>query len=405
VSLNVCCTKAHPFHHNVGHSLPLTILHVQQFQQQTTRHAYPEPCLVLFLDVSSTRSFTALHKQLVRYVCLDHLRVLGVFQYYFTGNGGQQRFVATSPAYSFCNDMPRHTNQHKMFSNSEENSSRTQDYCIRAERSTYEWSPSSINHSSLYIPTPLARSSSELYRDAQQFCHSWSESDTNSVDSIRSNSTQWSSDGLRVSPLSSPPPIMDNLLLTSSTNSPVYSVAAGPPLVQPTRVYDMSYISSPSLSPAMVPRDTSPQIAPSHSRRASVNGSAEGKKCSHCNATSTPLWRREPTTLKPLCNACGLYLQQRHRHRPKELIDADQDDDESEEEDQNYNGPECSHCHTHTTSVWRRSKSGAQVCNACGVYARLRGKDRPMSLKRKKIKPRTKHASISASMSPAVTRS
>ena len=331
--------------------------------------------------------------------------MLGVFQYYFTDNGGQQRFVATNPAYSFCNDMPRHTNQHKMFSNSEENSSRTQDYWIRAERSTYGWSPSSVIHSSLYILNPLARSSSELYQDAQQFCHPWSESDTKSVDSIRSNSTQWSSDDLRVSPLSSPPPIMDNLLLASSTNSPVYSVAAGPPLVQPTRAYDMSSISSPSLSPAMMPRDTSPHIVSSHSRRASVNGSGDGKKCSHCNATSTPLWRREPSTLKPLCNACGLYLQQRHRHRPKELIDADQDDDESEEEDQNYNGPECSHCHTHTTSVWRRSKSGAQVCNACGVYARLRGKDRPMSLKRKKIKPRTKHASISASMSPAGTQS
>jgi len=410
VSLNV--TQTHPFRHNVGHSLSLTIIHVQQFQQQTTRRAHPESRLVFFLGVSSARSLTILYKRLVRYVYLDHLRRSGLFSYYFADNGGQHRFVATNPAYSFCNDMPRHTNQHKMFSNSEENSSRTQDYCIRAERSTYEWSPSSINHSSLYIPTPLGRPSSELYQDSQQFCqfdspsnrNSWSESDTNSVDSIRSNSTQWSSDDLRVSPLSSPP-IMDNLLLTTSTNSPVYPVAAGLPLVQPTRAYNMSSMSSPSLSPAVMPRDTSSHIISSHSRRASVNGSADGKKCSHCNATSTPLWRREPTTLKPLCNACGLYLQQRHRHRPKELIDADQDDDESEGEDQNYNGPECSHCHTHTTSVWRRSKSGAQVCNACGVYARLRGKDRPMSLKRKKIKPRTKHTSISASMSLAVTQS
>jgi hypothetical protein len=44
--------------------------------------------------------------------------------------------------------------------------------------------------------------------------------------------------------------------------------------------------------------------------------------------------------------------------------------------------------------VWRRSKTGAQVCNACGVYARLRGKERPLSLRRNKIKPRTKHSRL-----------
>ncbi len=118
---------------------------------------------------------------------------------------------------------------------------------------------------------------------------------------------------------------------------------------------------------------------------------APQKACSHCHATSTPLWRREPGTLKPLCNACGLYLQQRNKRRPQELIDADQDNDQDESE-RPEGGPECSHCHTRNTSVWRRSKTGAQLCNACGVYARLRGRDRPLSLKRNKIKPRAKHA-------------
>jgi hypothetical protein len=41
--------------------------------------------------------------------------------------------------------------------------------------------------------------------------------------------------------------------------------------------------------------------------------------------------------------------------------------------------------------VWRRSKTGARLCNACGVYARLRGRDRPLTLRRNKIKPRCKH--------------
>ncbi|KAJ3787034.1 hypothetical protein GGU10DRAFT_331837 [Lentinula aff. detonsa] len=149
----------------------------------------------------------------------------------------------------------------------------------------------------------------------------------------------------------------------------------------------LSTISSPSPSPS--PIHTASNTTPKLGRRPSTSSTA--KICSHCHATSTPLWRREPSTLRTLCNACGLYLQQRNKLRPQELIDADADDD-SECSEQDGTGPECSHCHTRNTSVWRRSKTGAQLCNACGVYARLRGKDRPLSLKRNKVKPRTKHA-------------
>ncbi|KAJ7136364.1 hypothetical protein C8R43DRAFT_1239008 [Mycena crocata] len=115
------------------------------------------------------------------------------------------------------------------------------------------------------------------------------------------------------------------------------------------------------------------------------------KCCSHCAATATPLWRRNPATQQPLCNACGLYLQQRNKMRPCALIAAD-DDGGDDAGNGAEGGPECSHCHTHRTSVWRRSKTGARLCNACGVYARLRGRDRPLTLKRNKIKPRCKHA-------------
>ncbi|KAJ6484062.1 hypothetical protein C8R45DRAFT_1148313 [Mycena sanguinolenta] len=143
-----------------------------------------------------------------------------------------------------------------------------------------------------------------------------------------------------------------------------------------------------------------PAVSPSGSESPASTGSPQlsrhpgdippdGKKCSHCNATSTPLWRRDPATRLVLCNACGLYLQQRKKMRPPVLIAVDQEGDESDA-DVAPGTPECSHCHTHRTSVWRRSKSGAKLCNAC-VYARLRGRDRPLSLKRNKIRPRCKH--------------
>ncbi|KAJ3996193.1 hypothetical protein F5050DRAFT_159772 [Lentinula boryana] len=149
----------------------------------------------------------------------------------------------------------------------------------------------------------------------------------------------------------------------------------------------LSTVSSSSPSPPPVLDG-----APKRGRRPSSSGLP--KICYHCHAASTPLWRREPLTLRTLCNACGLYLQQRNKLRPQELIDADAEDEqlENSDEDAEQTGPQCTHCHTRNTSVWRRSKTGAQLCNACGVYVRLRGKDRPLTLKRKKIKPRTKHA-------------
>jgi transcription elongation factor Elf1 len=125
----------------------------------------------------------------------------------------------------------------------------------------------------------------------------------------------------------------------------------------------------------------------------SSSPSTATKACTHCKATTTPLWRRDPATQNLLCNACGLYLQHRHVLRPQALIDADAAEDEDEAlPAAEWTGPECSHCHTRNTSVWRRSKEGAQVCNACGVYQRLRGKPRPLRLKRNRIKPRTRRS-------------
>lgn len=199
---------------------------------------------------------------------------------------------------------------------------------------------------------------------------------------------QWSAPGAGMEP----PPSPEMRLYMPS---PGYNFPHEPPISPPQSDATPSHVSRPHISPAS--SRSAPSSSPPASRRGSIDHhptSSSGKKsCSHCHATSTPLWRREPATLKPLCNACGLYLQQRNKHRPQELIDADAAEDLSESEG-DTSGPECSHCHTHHTSVWRRSKTGAQLCNACGVYSRLRGRDRPLTLKRNKIKPRTKHDTL-----------
>ncbi|KAJ7616585.1 hypothetical protein FB45DRAFT_1063991 [Roridomyces roridus] len=158
----------------------------------------------------------------------------------------------------------------------------------------------------------------------------------------------------------------------------------------PSCIKHTSFPASSSTSSTLLPPPTRRRGGPSPGSKSGPDG--EQKSCSHCKVTSTPLWRRDPTTHRTLCNACGLYLQQRNAMRPQALIEADIDDEEPPEiNDEDYTGPKCSHCNTRKTSVWRRSKTGAQVCNACGVYARLRGQERPLSLRRNKIKPRSKH--------------
>lgn len=61
---------------------------------------------------------------------------------------------------------------------------------------------------------------------------------------------------------------------------------------------------SPSPSPTPILQTTTHKI--SRKSKDDTNTSTV-KICSHCHATSTPLWRREPTTLKTLCNACGNF--------------------------------------------------------------------------------------------------
>ena len=53
----------------------------------------------------------------------------------------------------------------------------------------------------------------------------------------------------------------------------------------------------------------------------------------------------------------------------------------------------CANCHTSTTTLWRRNKEGAPVCNACGLYYKVHGKDRPIELKKDNIQTRKRKQS------------
>ncbi|KAL9072425.1 MAG: hypothetical protein Q9161_003595 [Pseudevernia consocians] len=52
--------------------------------------------------------------------------------------------------------------------------------------------------------------------------------------------------------------------------------------------------------------------------------------------------------------------------------------------------PVCQNCTTSTTPLWRRDEVGSVLCNACGLFLKLHGTPRPISLKTDVIKSRNR---------------
>lgn len=58
--------------------------------------------------------------------------------------------------------------------------------------------------------------------------------------------------------------------------------------------------------------------------------------------------------------------------------------------------PWCQNCQTTTTPLWRRNELGQILCNACGLFLKLHGRPRPISLKTNVIKSRNRNKAGSA---------
>ncbi|XP_065163369.1 transcription factor GATA-3-like [Atheta coriaria] len=66
-------------------------------------------------------------------------------------------------------------------------------------------------------------------------------------------------------------------------------------------------------------------------------------------------------------------------------------------------GVECANCKTTKTTLWRRNNSGEPVCNSCGLYYKLHGVNRPLTMKKETIQTRKRKPKSNTQAGPSTT--
>ena len=88
----------------------------------------------------------------------------------------------------------------------------------------------------------------------------------------------------------------------------------------------------------------------------------EGRECVNCGAISTPLWRRDGTG----------------SHEKDDLVDDVDDDEDDDDDEANIDNGEYD-CEGNGMAYFNDNAiAGHYLCNACGLYHKMNGMNRPL---------------------------
>ncbi|KAJ1666726.1 Sodium- and chloride-dependent GABA transporter 1 [Coemansia sp. RSA 1813] len=170
--------------------------------------------------------------------------------------------------------------------------------------------------------------------------------------------------------------------------APVGSQAGG--ALEPMAVDDSKHQSSSkrSQSPSTASAATNGTAGASSKRAKTLAGSRPTKW--HTSGSSTTL---KPPAL-PLNKAqINDTHQQSAKQQSQGASPVTPGNDKSGGNNSNGHPLICSNCSTTTTPLWRRDPEGKPLCNACGLFYKLHGVTRPLSLKTNVIKKRNRTTS------------
>ncbi|KAH9386016.1 uncharacterized protein NEMAJ01_0912 [Nematocida major] len=96
---------------------------------------------------------------------------------------------------------------------------------------------------------------------------------------------------------------------------------------------------------------------------ASTRKKSKFRVCTNCGTTTTPAWRRSTNNKILLCNACGLYQRLHGSDRPFSVMP----DGKTKAIKNNIEKGVCRGCGVSQAPLWKRGHNNEWLCSSCGL--------------------------------------
>lgn len=148
------------------------------------------------------------------------------------------------------------------------------------------------------------------------------------------------------------------------------------------------YKKAPPVSSEITPLSMASDTPPHSSPGSSTHGSSHSR-----NPVSV---KKEPSESVSQVQAYSQNSPPRPKSNLTSSLQKQKTDPQQPQQQQQQSQTECFNCHTVKTPLWRKDPTGNTLCNACGLFLKLHGTTRPLSLKTDVIKKRSSRRASNA---------